>query len=300
MALSRSPVRAAGGTLTALHAPELTVRAIRGDRERYRSRLSVRPVLPVRGGCVRWFWLEQAHADEVPVVKDALDHVSGQLELGDDGGRERDPAGVQLCKSDRLVAGLAQALQQPLLLDVSERHRRIGPLQRDCGRLERFQAALLALDVWRLGVWSPPTAPAAVDSRAVRSSQLTWRRCPLRRRELRARIQRAVGDQREQHPLDICREPPDPSTPASARSTPRRPTARRAAIPRPATAKQRPRTPPTRPAAAPAAINVGEPGDRRRQPARSLAGSRRRSCAGTARRARRTRPCARRADPSSR
>src|ERR1019366_6780832 len=186
MALSRSPVRAAGGPPTALHAPELTVRAIRGDRERYRSRLSVRPVLPVRGGFVRWFWLEQAHADEVPVVKDALDHVSGQLELGDDGGRERDPAGVQLCKSDRLVAGLAQALQQPLLLDVSERHRRIGPLQRDCGRLERFQAALLALDVWRLGVWSPPTAPAAVDSRALRSWPPRWRRRPLRRGELRA------------------------------------------------------------------------------------------------------------------
>jgi hypothetical protein len=30
---------------------------------------------------------------------------------------------VQLGKSDRLVAGLAQALQQPLLLSVSERHR---------------------------------------------------------------------------------------------------------------------------------------------------------------------------------
>ncbi len=130
MALSRSPVRAAAGTLTALHAPELTVRAIRGDRETYCSRLSV---LPVRGGCVSGFWPEQAHADQPPVVIDALDHVSVQLELGDDGGRERNPAGVQLAKSDRLVAGLAQALQQPLLLDVSERHRRIGPLQQMVG-----------------------------------------------------------------------------------------------------------------------------------------------------------------------
>jgi hypothetical protein len=60
--------------------------------------------------------MEQAHADQPPVVIDALDHVAVQLELGDDGGRERDPGGVQLCKSDRLVAGLAQALQQPLLL----------------------------------------------------------------------------------------------------------------------------------------------------------------------------------------
>ena len=128
MALSRSPVRAAAGTLTALHAPELTVRAIRGDREAYCSSLSVRPALPVRGGCVSGFWLEQAHADQPLVVIDALDHVSVQLELGDDGGREGNPAGVQLGKSDRLVAGLAQALQQPLLLDVSEHHRRIGPL----------------------------------------------------------------------------------------------------------------------------------------------------------------------------
>ena len=163
MALSRSPVRAAAGTLAALHAPELTVWAIRGDREMYCSRLSVRPVLPGRGGCSRGFWLEQPHADQPPVVIDALDHVSVQLELGDDGGRERDPAGVQLGKSDRLVAGLAQALQQPLLLDVSERHRRIGPLQRDCGRFERFQAALLAPDVWRLGVWPPSTAASRRD-----------------------------------------------------------------------------------------------------------------------------------------
>jgi hypothetical protein len=34
---------------------------------------------------------------------------------------------VQLGKSDRLVAGLAQSLQQPVLLGVSERHRP------DCG-----------------------------------------------------------------------------------------------------------------------------------------------------------------------
>ena len=173
MALSRSPVRAAAGTLAALHAPELTVWAIRGDREMYCSRLSVRPAPAGRGGCVPGFWLEQAYADQPAVVIDALDRVSGQLELGDDGGRERNPAGVQLGKTDRLVAGLAQSLQQPLLLDVSERHRRIGDLQRDCGRLERFQATLLAPDVWRLGVWSPSTAPAAVDSRALRSSSPT-------------------------------------------------------------------------------------------------------------------------------
>jgi hypothetical protein len=61
-------------------------------------------------GCVPGFWIEQAHADRPPVVIDALDYVSVQLELGDDGGRERDPGGVQLPKSDRLVTGLAQSL----------------------------------------------------------------------------------------------------------------------------------------------------------------------------------------------
>src|ERR1035437_10146402 len=94
MALSRSPVRAAAGTLTALHAPELTVRAIRGDRETYCSRLSV---LPVRGGVASgvgggggaggvWWggWGEEAPpAAQPPVVIHALDHVSVQLELGD-------------------------------------------------------------------------------------------------------------------------------------------------------------------------------------------------------------------------
>ena len=63
--------------------------------------------------------MEQSHADEPPVAIDALDDISVQLELGDDAGREVNPAGVQLGKSDRLVAGLAQALQQPLLLGVS-------------------------------------------------------------------------------------------------------------------------------------------------------------------------------------
>jgi hypothetical protein len=71
--------------------------------------------------------MEQAQADEPPVVMDALDEISVQLELGGDGGREVNPAGVQFGECDGLVAGLAQALQQPLLLGVSERHRR------DCG-----------------------------------------------------------------------------------------------------------------------------------------------------------------------
>jgi hypothetical protein len=57
------------------------------------------------------------------VVIDALDDISVQLELGDDGGREVNPGGVQLGKSDRLLPGLAQSLQHPLLLGVKENHR---------------------------------------------------------------------------------------------------------------------------------------------------------------------------------
>jgi hypothetical protein len=41
---------------------------------------------------------------------DALDDVSIQLELGDDGGREVNPAGAELDKSDRLFTSLAQSL----------------------------------------------------------------------------------------------------------------------------------------------------------------------------------------------
>ena len=76
----------------------------------YSGWLSLQPAPSGRGGCVREFRTEQAHADALPVVIDALDDVSVQLELGDDGGREVNPAGVKLGKSDRLVTGRAQSL----------------------------------------------------------------------------------------------------------------------------------------------------------------------------------------------
>ena len=86
--------------------------------------LLVRPPAPLRcGGCVGrvgMFWLEQAHASQPPVVIDALDRVPVQFEFGHDGGWKVNPTGVQLGKSDRLVGGLAQALEQPLLLGVSK------------------------------------------------------------------------------------------------------------------------------------------------------------------------------------
>jgi hypothetical protein len=75
--------------------------------------------------CVAGFWIEKPHADRPPEFTDALDDVSVQLQLGDDGGREVNPASAKLDESDRLFTGLAQSLQQPLLLDVPERHRPI-------------------------------------------------------------------------------------------------------------------------------------------------------------------------------
>jgi len=79
---------------------------------------------PVPRGCVRGFWLEQAYADEPPVVIDTVDRVSGQLELAHNGGREVNPTVVQFGKSDRPIAGPAQLLEHSLLLGVSGRHRR--------------------------------------------------------------------------------------------------------------------------------------------------------------------------------
>ena len=78
----------------------------------------------MRGRCVGGLGFEQADAYQPAVVMDALDRVSVELEFAQDGGGEVDPAGAQVGKRDRLVAGAAQSLKHPLLLAVSERHRR--------------------------------------------------------------------------------------------------------------------------------------------------------------------------------
>jgi hypothetical protein len=62
---------------------------------------------PVCRGCVFGLWIEHPYTEEPPVVIDALDDVSIQLELGHDGGREVDPGGMQLRKGNRLGTGLA-------------------------------------------------------------------------------------------------------------------------------------------------------------------------------------------------
>jgi hypothetical protein len=68
------------------------------------------PAPPGCGGCLSRFWIDQPHANKPPALTEPLDRVSVQLELADDGGPEVNPASVQLGKSDRLLAGLAQAL----------------------------------------------------------------------------------------------------------------------------------------------------------------------------------------------
>jgi hypothetical protein len=65
------------------------------------------------------------------VVIDPLDRVPRQPEFTDNGCWEVNPTGVQLGKRDRPVASLAQSHKQPLLLDVTERHRPIVPPQRN-------------------------------------------------------------------------------------------------------------------------------------------------------------------------
>jgi hypothetical protein len=106
--------------------------------------------------------MEQAHADELPVVIDALDRVSVELELGDDGGWEVDPAGMELRKSDRLVAGLEQSLQQPLLLGVGARHDRIVASSRVGGALSVSEPRRRD---WTFGDWGSGRRPPLLPTR---------------------------------------------------------------------------------------------------------------------------------------
>jgi hypothetical protein len=77
----------------------------------YGGRAPVRPrasTPPDCGGSLGGLWAQEAHADHPPVLVDALERVSAQLQLGHDGGREVNPAGVM------------ESLEQPLLLGVGE------------------------------------------------------------------------------------------------------------------------------------------------------------------------------------
>jgi hypothetical protein len=237
------------------HAPEPSAWAFGGDRGVHGGLLSVRPAPPVRGGCggcVPGFWMEQAQADEAPVVIDALDDVSVQLELGDDGGREVNPAGVQLGKSDPgwSPASRSRSSSSCCWASASVIDRLVPSSRLWAPRAFPSRAAATGR-LW-VGVWSPPTAaspPQSTHALCDRGHRVvTFAHSAAARLEHGSNAWLATSANSTRS--TSVREPPG-RAPCDARSTPRRPTARRAALPRPAAAKQRPRTPPARPAAAP-------------------------------------------------
>jgi hypothetical protein len=74
------------------------------------------------GGYPLRFWIDQPYASKPPLLIDALNRVSVQFKLADDGRWEVNPASAQLVKCDRVLASLAQALQHLLLLSVGQCH----------------------------------------------------------------------------------------------------------------------------------------------------------------------------------
>ena len=46
------------------------------------------PAAPRCGGCLSRFWVNKPHTNQPALVIDALDRISVQLKLGDDGSRE--------------------------------------------------------------------------------------------------------------------------------------------------------------------------------------------------------------------
>jgi len=91
--------------------------------------------------------MEQTHADQPPVVIDALDDVSVQLELGDDGGREVNPAGASSAKATGWSPAWRSRLSSRCCWASASVVDRLLPSSEIGGRLERSGAALLRLDV---------------------------------------------------------------------------------------------------------------------------------------------------------
>ena len=66
----------------------------RGMHEDFLAAWPPWPVAPRCGSCLSRFWVNQPHTDQPALVIDALDRISVQLELGDDGSREVNAAGA--------------------------------------------------------------------------------------------------------------------------------------------------------------------------------------------------------------
>ena len=188
--------------------------AIRGDREIYCSWLSVRPAPARRRRCDWGFWLEQAHADQPAVLVDALYDVSVQLELGYDGGRERDPDVVQLGERERLVAGLAHVVESAAVCLAS-----VGRL---AGRSQQGEDPRVAIDLELVDDLD------LVEANEPRQSPQTLRReAPVDEVIARVHVARLVnldrgrvGGQTESRRSRARSRRPAANTSASARSNP--------------------------------------------------------------------------------
>ena len=89
--------------------------------------------------------MEQAHADQPAMVIDALDRVSVQLELADDGGRKVNPAGVQLAKATGWSPAVRRRSSSRCCWASASVIDRIVALHWDCGRGGRLVAGVEAL-----------------------------------------------------------------------------------------------------------------------------------------------------------
>jgi hypothetical protein len=110
------------------------------------------------------------------VVIDALDRVSVQLELGHDGGREVNPAGVQLGKSDRLLGGLTQPLEQRCCWASASVIDRIVPSDGISGASDGWWAA--AAPSGRPRIRHPPQQP--MNPVTPRQPRCGWRPSQIR------------------------------------------------------------------------------------------------------------------------
>jgi hypothetical protein len=60
--------------------------------------------------CVAGFGIEKPPADRPPVVLDAFDYISVQLELGTAAAGQSTPSACRLGEGDRLFTGVAQSV----------------------------------------------------------------------------------------------------------------------------------------------------------------------------------------------
>lgn len=169
--------------------------AVWGDHGVYDGWLSLRPwppAPPVCGGCVPGFWIEQAHPDQPSVVNHARSITYPFSSSSETAGNALPPA----CSSGKRPGGRRPGAVAPAAA-VAGRQRRSSDqtvvLQRDSGAAGVFKPHCCRW-TFATGVGRrPPSRPAALDSGAVRSWLLAWRRCGAAGRSRVARIPGALS-----------------------------------------------------------------------------------------------------------